>query len=368
MHRSFADSRVSTSPPGHLSNYTSILGLNVVSCPLMEVLKKNLKKIVAVAAIVIVGLVFFKLRGSKNDKKVETAKVQRGNLSEALTISGSIDADERVVLRFQTAGRLSYVGVKKGDTVKKGQLIAALDQRSVKKNLQKELNDFVKSRDTLDETRDTYDGVALTDTIRRALASTQYDVNNAVIDVELQQLAIEYSSLTSPISGIVTAVTSPYAGVNITTTQAEFEIINPTTVYFTANADQTEVTQLHEGMEGKLILDSFADKTLHGKIDTIAYTPTAGETGTVYAVKFVITDPSETIYRIGMTGDVSFITQSKKDILYVPIKFVKEDNGTKYVTVEKKGKQIRQTVTTGIETDNNIELTSGLSLGDIVYD
>ncbi len=71
---------------------------------------------------------------SKTNIKTDTARVKRGNLEEKLIISGLIDAEEKVTLRFQTSGRLSWVGVKEGDLVKKYQGIATLDQREIKKN------------------------------------------------------------------------------------------------------------------------------------------------------------------------------------------------------------------------------------------
>ncbi len=324
---------------------------------------------IVVILILFVGFFFYKRQVLQNTKKVESTRVKRGELKETLTLSGNVDADERVILRFPTSGRLAWVGVKKGDYVKKYQVIATLDQRSVKKQLQKELNDFSKTRLDLDQNRDNNKSNVITDTIQRILDKSQFDVSNAVLDVELQDLAIEFSRLVTPIEGIVTATTAPFAGVNIAPTQAEFEIINPKTIFFVANADQTEVTQLSEGLKGELILDSYADVPFDGTIDKIAFTPTPGETGTVYAVKFIFThDVNNSAYRVGMTGDVTFTTKSKQNVLYLPIKFIKEENDKKYVFVMKEGKQTKRSVKTGLETDTSIEITSGLSEGNVIYD
>lgn len=303
-------------------------------------------------------------------KKITTAKVKQGDLAQTLTISGSINADEHVTLRFQTSGRLSWVGVKEGDYVKKYQSVASLDQREVKKNLENELNDYLKTRWDFEEAqRETYKDKVLTNTIKRILEKTQFDVNKSVLDVEIENLSVEYANLWTPIEGIVTRVGSPYAGVNITATQAEFEIVNPKTIYFSATADQSEVVSLLKGMNGDLVLDAYPDATISGIIRDISFTPKSGETSTVYEIKFDFPNNNDDYkYRLGMAGDLTFVTKSRTNVLSVPTKFVKTQNGKKYLNVKRNGKEEKAEVAIGIETDIETEITSGVATGETVYD
>ena len=248
------------------------------------------KLIIALIIIaIIITIVFPKLGIGKSNKKVESAIVKSGNLEEKLTISGTTDADEKVTLRFQTTGRLAWVGVREGDYVKKYQGIASLDQRELKKDLEKYLNDYLTKRWDFDQVKkDDYKDKVITDTIKRIQDKAQFAMNKSVLDVELQDISIQYANLWTPIEGIVTRATFPYPGVNLTALNtAEFDIVNPQTVYFSANADQTEVTKLYDGLNGKLILDAYPDKTITGSIKSISFIPKTGETGTVYAVKFI---------------------------------------------------------------------------------
>lgn len=337
---------------------------------LPKFIRKNLRSIVVLLVVAIVIFTFVNRGSSQNQtKKAASVKVVRGDLKETLTLSGSINADERVVLRFQTGGKLAYVGVDQGNYVRKGQLIASLDQREVKKNLQKRLNFYKKTRWDFEQLKDDDKNLVITDAIKRTFEKTQFDLDNSVLDVELQQLAVEFSNLYSPINGIVTAVTAPIAGVNISPTDAQFEITNPKTIYFSANADQTEVATLHSGIAGELVLDSYPDVKIPATIDRIAFTPTQGETGTVYAVVIKVKANNKDFnYRIGMTGDVTFTTKVKKKSLYVPVQFVTEQNGKKFVTIKKNETPVQKEVTTGFETDNFIEIKSGINEGDTVYD
>lgn len=333
--------------------------------------KKRYKLILIVAIIVFIGITAYQnLILTQQGKKTASASVQRGTLEEKLTISGTIDADEKTTLRFQTTGRLSWIGVKEGDYVKKYQTIASLDQRELKMNLDKYLNTYMSERWDLEQSREDYKDQSITNKIRRILEKAQFDLSSSVIDVEIKNLAMELANLWTPIEGLVTRVSIPFAGMNFTLADpAEFEVVNPKTVYFSASADQTEVTKIREGMTGELTLDSYPDTPLPGSVKNISFNPKTDETGTVYAVKFYfLQDNSDYKYRLGMTGDLSFVTKRKDDVLYLPIKFVKSQNNKKYVNVKKNDKLEKVYVETGMETDNNIEITKGVTEGEVVYD
>lgn len=324
----------------------------------------NIIKLIAFLVVGAVGfLVYQKIFASP--AKPVTATVKRGDLKEELTISGQIDAEEKAVLRFQTSGYLSWVGVKEGDSVKKFQTLASLDQRALQKTLQKYLAAYKKDRNAFDQDKDTYKDQVITDTIKRTIENAQADLNSSVLDVEMQSIANKYAALWTPIPGIVTHLESPNAGVNVTPAQSEIDVVNPKTVYMAALADQTEVTGLLEGQSGKLVLDAYPDKTLLGMIRDIAFIPKTGETGTVYTVKFYFDDDNQNFqYRLGMTGDLTFVTGEAKGALYLPNKFIKTTGGKKYVN----GKTKKVYVETGLETDTDTEIKNGLSEGEIVND
>lgn len=135
--------------------------------------------------IVILAIIF--LSSSKkraldtfNIKKAKTATVQKGNLSKYLTLAGKVDAKIYANLQFQTSGMLSWVGIKEGDQVKKYQAIASLDKTRLKKLFEKEMNDYL-----------------ITDEFKRILERTQFSLNNAVLDLEISDLAVKYATLTS---------------------------------------------------------------------------------------------------------------------------------------------------------------------------
>lgn len=344
-----------------------------------------------VLIVLVVGgwLLYSQTAGKKSDTSELSYKVKRQSLQESLTFSGTIDAQEKATLRFQTSGRLAWVGVKEGDTVKKYQMVASLDQRQLKKQLEKDLLDYEKERldydnDSLDINEKALPGdkYLRQDTID-AYKKAQFDLNSSVLDVELSDIALRYSTLVSPIDGIVVTVGTKQAGVNVTPTQAEFVIVNPSTLYFSGSIDQTDVVKLYEGMNGTISYDSYPDEAVSATVQSIGFTPKTDETGTVYDVKINTSDSSSSSaqlkYRLGMTGDVEFVTKDIQDVLGVPTTFIHTDPASakasagkgksKHFVNKKVGDKKEKTyIELGEEIDTATVILNGLVEGDIVYD
>jgi macrolide-specific efflux system membrane fusion protein len=329
--------------------------------------KRWLILIVLIAAIT--GYFFF----SQPKKEEKTYKVTKKNLKEELVFSGKVDAEEKAVLRFQTSGRLAWVRVKEGQAVKKYQTIASLDQRDLKNRLDKYLNTYAKQRNSFDQTIDDYQKTWTTapdkliaDKAKRILENNQYDLNNAVLDVEYQNFTLEYANLWSPIDGVVTRIEVPTAGVNITPANAEFEIINPATLYFSASADQTEVVKLKEGMTGKITFDAYPDEPVDGTITMIGFTPKTDETGTVYEIK--ISFNSNKNLKLGMTGDVAFAISERNNVIALPQTLIKKDKKGAFVYLKQNNQTKKQYLKTDDEIDGEVIIENGLNPGDIVVD
>jgi len=338
---------------------------------------KRKYKLIIFLLVIIFGSFFFLRRSALpvvgKPKEIRTVGVTIQDISEKLILSGSISAHEHVTLRFQTSGLLNWVGVKTGDVVKKHQAIASLDKRELKKNLDKQLIAYNKERWDFEQTQADYkqtkDQALVTDSIKRILEQSQFDLNNSVINVELQSLAIRLATITSPIDGLVVKIDSPYPGVNITPTQAEFEIVNPQTIYFLSDIGEEDINKIHIGEQGLVTLDSLPDKSLTAVISEIGYLPKSGESAVVYEVKFSFNHPEEiqSLARIGMNGDASIVLNESKSAITIPISALTEASGkTTVSTKDSSGKIVKKTVETGIENDDYVEIKSGLSPNDQV--
>ncbi|KKQ94193.1 MAG: hypothetical protein A3G66_04560 [Candidatus Levybacteria bacterium RIFCSPLOWO2_12_FULL_39_17] len=337
-----------------------------------EIISSVMKRKWMVAASIILTMLLIPLVLFLMKKpEAETATVRRGSISQELSLSGEIDADEKATLSFQTGGLVAFVGFKKGDFVNQFQAIAALDQRSAKKTLEKTLTDYLLQRSEFDQVKEENlnrtPEQAINNEMKRILERNQWNLDLAVNSVELQDLVIQLSTISTPISGILTEANTPHAGVNVGPFAPQYTIINPKTIYFKVAADQTEVVSTPVGASGTIVLDSYPDKTISGKVSDVSFTPRVGETGTVYDVKVLLNiDNSNFKYLLGMTGDITFTTFSKSNLLSLPVRFVKTDARGRYV-FEDPGKKKKKYIETGLESDELIEVR-GIAEGAIVYD
>lgn len=335
----------------------------------LDFLKKR-KKFVVVLAVLIIGIIGIFIFFQSRKEPIKSTTVNRGNIREELILSGEIDATEKASLVFPTAGKITSIAVKKGDVVKRSQTIATLDQATVYKNLQSSLLDFNIQKNTFEQTKDDQ-GVenpndAANDRVRRILENNQYNLDKAVVSVELKELAKRDSILSSPVDGVVVEMANYFPGSVIGVTSVIAQIINPDTVFFSVSADQTEIVNLKEGDKCEIILDSFPENKLTGVINSISFIPNEDESGTVYEIEVGVFDLDAVNYRIGMSGDATFVLNEKSDILTISSDFIKTDEKGTYVYIDDK--KNKRYIKTGLESDDEIEIIEGLSENEVVYD
>ena len=308
--------------------------------------------------VIILAFVFW----PKPPKPIETQTVKISDITESLSATGTVDATA-VNLNFLSGGKLVYLGIKKGDHVTAGQTVATLDQRTVQKNLETNLRTYSEQRNTFDQTGVNNKDKVLNDDLRRILQNNQYDLEKAVISVELQDLAKQQSILTSPITGVVTKADVQTAGVNVSATTA-FTIVDLSSATFNIDIDEADIAKVKVGQQVKITLDAYPDNTMTVPVKSIDYASHATSTGgTVYTV--AITLPSHTAlqYRIGMNGDAEIITNEKKHVLTAPLSSIVDD---KAIYVKKQNYFEKRSIKLGLRNDTDAEIISGLSAGEEV--
>jgi macrolide-specific efflux system membrane fusion protein len=329
----------------------------------------RIKKIVII--LILLGIGYWRYSSVKNAGITpEVTTAHKGELTESISASGEVSALEVANLSFQTAGKLSYVGVQEGDSVKKGKLIAALDTTILREQLKKYLNTFNKQRTTFDDTSDAADDVTLNDAVARIKTRAQVDLDQTVIDVEIQNEALRLSNLNSPIAGIVTKATPGSSGINVGPTTASYQIVNPDTVYFSANVNEVDIPRLNSNTPVEIELTAFPDEVLHESIQSIGFSSVITSSGgTAYKVVISLPDNSAMKYRLGMNGDVKFILDTKENVLLVPGTSVVESYGKSYIwIVTSDNRAHKQEVTTGSSSIEETEIIEGLSDGEKIID
>lgn len=327
--------------------------------------------------VLLVGLVLF-LIGRRLIQKPDTSATNKSytlkkqDLEDTLSFSGNVDAKEKANLSFSSVGKLSWVKVKVGETVKKGQAIAGLETKDLASLAVAAKYKYLAADANAKQIEDTVKGHDSDETFAqknaRVTAQTARDI--AYDSWQIAEKNLREASLFSPITGIVTKVTADQAGVFITSpSQAVYQIVNPESIYFSALADQNDVIKLKNGQTGQITLDAYSDKQIETTIESINFVPKEGESGTVYEVILKMENKGENAnYRLGMTGDVTFVLRNLKDVLVIPQRYVKVSGAKKFTTVERGGNKQKVEIEVGENIDGNFVVVSGVNEGEVVYD
>lgn len=323
--------------------------------------------IIIVILIAIIG--GYRWYSVSNTKPIVTANVERQTVREEIVLSGEIKSKQDASLAFQTSGPLIWVGVAEGQAVVKGQALMKLDTMELNSAFEKAKSDLRSAEATVakvhDSLKDKGNSETYTEKETRTIAEVAKD--KAYESFISAQKDLKDATLVAPFAGIVTSVTNPAPGVNVTAGVVQVRIVNPNAIYFSVSADQTEVTSFKVGDQAEIILDAYEDDVFAGTIGSISFAPASAESGTVYPIQLTFAGVNTVgKYKIGMSGDAKFVVKEKQNALSVPSKFINSDKEGKYVNVDQ-GKT-KKYVEIGIEGEDRTEIVSDISEGTVVYD
>lgn len=327
--------------------------------------RKNAFVLLAVITVFLVGLRGFLVYSKQ--PQYETVEVKKTNIVQNVTASGEIRSEDEVELKFPISGKLTYLAVKKNDRVKKWGHIGSLDKQELQKKMDKALRDYSKERlDFAQDEQTTYKDQIITDTIERVLEKNQFDLDKAVMDVEIADFAKKNADLYSPIAGVVTKVHT-HEGTSVINTTPIVTVADLDKMVFIAKVGEADIANVVVDQQAIVTLDAFEDKKFTGKVAEVDYAATTSNNGgsKTYQVKIALDDLNK--IKLDMSGDVKITTVSHNETLAVPRITIQEKNARKYVEVLEDKEIKKKEVTTGIKgNDGLIEILSGLTEGEKV--
>jgi RND family efflux transporter MFP subunit len=324
--------------------------------------------IITIAVLVLLGI-WFAVQTSKtktSEGQIKTAAVKRETFIKSVQSSGKTKADKSAELKFQTSGKLLWLGIAEGDKVVQGQAIAKLDTAKLEATLRQEEQDFVAAKAKSEKLYNTQ-GAKTAESYDEKISRTAVDAtqNIAYDAVVKARQDIADATLVTPIAGIVAHIDIPIAGENITPASTVFEIVDPSSLVFQANIDEVDIGSLSLGQTASVALDAFPDATFSGKVSYISYiSETSAGGATVFPVKIAFDEPQK--LRIGLNGDITIETTNVPDVIVVPLEAIREQKTGKFV-YKKTGKTYALVpVKIGDQSDTEVVITQGLNQGDDV--
>jgi len=379
--------------------------------------------------------------GKEKAIKVSVEKVQKRTIVELITANGKIEPETEVKITPDVSGEIVELAVKEGDEVKKGQFllkikpevyISARDQaaaavNTTKANLanararlnqveaqfnQTELS-YQRNKKLWDErtisqadweqAQSNYEvSKADVEAARQTVISSEFNVKSAEASLKQAEENLSKTTIYAPISGIITMLNvekgERVVGTNLMTGTEIMRIADPDRMEAKVDVNENDIVRVSLNDTAMVEVDAYLDEKFKGIVTEIANS--ANTTGvsstdqvTNFDVKILLLESSyhhlikkgqQTPFRPGMSTTVEIQTETRKDILSVPIMAVttrsdsvllsqlgkdtariklpkvKNDELVEFVFVPDNGKAGICLVKTGIQDNNYIEITSGL--------
>ncbi|MBC8005904.1 MAG: efflux RND transporter periplasmic adaptor subunit [Verrucomicrobia bacterium] len=407
---------------------------------------KFLPYIIVVAIILIIGLVVGKTQGwfgKDFEINVATKVVESRTITELITANGKVQPETEIKISPDVSGEIIEMEIEEGDEVKKGQLLLVIKPDIYIQSLNRAQASLSSSQARLAqaearmiESEMAYkranslfknDAIAISDfetaqasyTVAQSeVKAAQFAVKSAEASVAEAQEQLVKTKIYAPMDGTVSRKnvekgervvgTNMYAGTEL------LVIANLHLMEVKVDVNENDIVRVNLNDTALVEVDAYLGRKFKGLVTEIANSANvvAGSTDQVtnFNVKILLLEESykdliDTVsgkkypFRPGMSATVDIQTETRKDVISVPIQSVttrsltsnvkeepkvaeegtpeeengavttqgdktKEEEKVEVVFIYKEGKVFKQPVKTGIQDSENIEILEGLKAGD----
>ncbi|WP_298511700.1 efflux RND transporter periplasmic adaptor subunit [uncultured Kordia sp.] len=293
------------------------------------------------------------------------------------TFSGTAQTDKIVKLSFRNSGIVTQFGIKLGQKVKKGQLLAKLDNVSSRLAYEQAVTQVNSAESqvntaklSLDRIRTLYEkgSASLSDfeAAKNSHKTALESYKSSKRGLAIQQEQINYGYVYAPENGTISTV-DVEIDENVSTGQLIATLNSGTDMEITLGIPESVINGVKNGMEVSVDFSSLANEKFQGKVTEVS--PAVDVNTATYPVRVTLNNPSEKI-KSGMTANVTFDFGDQKmnnKTLVVPANAVGEDSNGRFVfLIEGEGDNVKvkkQQITIGTLTPEGFEITSGLTVG-----
>ena len=302
------------------------------------------KKIIslAVGVIIVAGIAIWAFGGQAKKRKVvyETATVDRANISNSVTATGTIEPVTEVEVGTQVSGIIDRLYADYNSVVTKGQLIAEMDKVTLQSELasQKATYDGAKAeyeyqQKNYERNKGLHEKQLISDTdYEQSLynyqkAKSAFDSSKASLAKAERNLS--YATITSPIDGVVISrdveegqtVASGFETPTLFTIAADL-----TQMQVVADVDEADIGDVEEGQRVSFTVDAYPNDVFEGKVTQIRLGSTSSSsstttTTTVVTYEVVISAHNPDLkLKPRLTANITIYTLDKQGVLSVPAK------------------------------------------------
>jgi membrane fusion protein (multidrug efflux system) len=290
---------------------------------------------------------------------VEVAEVSRGDISAFFTGTATLEAEEETQVVAKVGGVVEQILVEEGDYVVAGQVLAKLDDEKLAVQVERTRANLQNLEEEYRRSEELFRGNMIS---AQEFQKAKYDFERQKAEHDLAKLDLEYTSIRSPISGVV-AERLIKMGNMVLPNQATFSVTGMDPLLAVLHVPERQLGKLRVGHAASLEVDALAGAEYLGRIDRISPVVDPA-TGTV-KVTVEVRDRRRSL-KPGMFARVNIVHDVHAGALLVPKDAIIAEDRESSVFVVRDSTAYRQTVQTGYVNSSHIEVLSGVVEGDTV--
>lgn len=287
---------------------------------------------------------------------VEALIIKPGRLDNKLVVTGSVLANESLELKSEVSGKITKLAFQEGSFVKKGQLLIQINDEEIRAQLLKQ-----KYNQKLNEDNEFRQRKLLE---KEAISQEEYDnalnrLNTTIADLQLLEAQLDKSRLVAPFDGIIgLRYVSEGAYISPNTTIATLYNNSPAKIEFAVPGRYSP-----EVRPGKQVYFTIESDTNRQEGKVYAIEPRIDPETRTLKIR-ALADNSKGVLMPGQFVKLDLILDSSNSAILVPTESVIPEQGGKKVFVVENGKAKEVRIETGIRTNLELEVLSGLKAGD----
>ncbi|HLN55786.1 MAG TPA: efflux RND transporter periplasmic adaptor subunit [Bacteroidales bacterium] len=291
-------------------------------------------------AIVVAGIVMVlalkPFRKKEAAETFETVKVEKGNISNTVTATGTVQAIKTVKVGTQVSGILKGVYVDFNDVVKKGQLLARLDETSLRAQMEQSQSQVDQAQAQLNYNESTYKRMkALFE--KNLISQADYDqalynyessraaVVNSESNLARSKVNLDYATITSPIEGVVLnrAVEEGQTVAASFNTPELFTIVNDLTrMEVQTSVDEADIGKVAQGQRVEFSVDAYPEMKFEGTVSEVRLQPVTTNNVVTYNVILLAPNPDKKLMP-GMTASATIYIEERNDVMILSAKAIR---------------------------------------------
>ena len=290
------------------------------------------KMLIIIAAVLVIGIVALAALKPFSKKEAvvsfNTVKVEKGDISNTVTATGTIQALKTVNVGTQVSGIILHIYVDFNDHVKHGQLLAKLDETPLRTQLDQSQSAVDQAQSQLHFQEATYNRLkVLYD--KKLIAQNDYDqalynyenskasLANAKSGLDRAKVNLEYATITSPIDGVVLnrAIEEGQTVAASFSTPTLFTIVNDLTqMEVQTSVDEADIGKVKNGQRVQFTVDAYSDLKFEGTVSQVRLQPVTTNNVVTYVVILNAPNPDKKLMP-GMTASATIYVEEKTNTL-----------------------------------------------------